>query len=564
MSKKCVARIGGRGELSIPGELIETPLCQRYYNQESWSKGLHDGTVARGGALQLLGERDRYLWFNGEDNYVSVFIDEFGIINGVTLDFWWFVEKLNKHQQMGIYTSGEPRLYLGAHEDNRVFGSVGDSYDGFGELTLGWHHLAIKASSNIMSDGVATIYLDGNLLGAFMFMGSSVGGIFTIGARGSNFSRPMRGVIREVKLWKRELSSSEIKDSMNGLIIPEYEEGVYPDLGYWPLNEGTGNTVQNRVNGSYDPITGATWIDGPVKYREPGSWISVPFDLKQITNASGSLIKFESSHPSTKVYTTVGEGKDLIADGLPEDIDNWPDFYQQNPDDRTTVKSIISDPTSPSGTAMRVDFLKEPMVMLGTIGCEIDPLEEGKTYTWSIWLKASRDTLLGGLVIGPGSSDVPGSRRVALTTSWKRYTHTFVHQGGYFPYFILLVPIVYDNAEPGFWYCWTMASLRGEYFDPVEENWAEQTSGEPISNIIPGVDYSGKHLWAKVKITPDDNDPSSSPKLQNLTLQVDADTFRHTAYGDLIVNELIESNSTLVTPSKKLHVAREFKEECDL
>ena len=360
MSKKCVARIGGRGELSIPGELIETPLCQRYYNQESWSKGLHDGTVARGGALQLLGERDRYLWFNGEDNYVSVFIDEFGIINGVTLDFWWFVEKLNKHQQMGIYTSGEPRLYLGAHEDNRVFGSVGDSYDGFGELTLGWHHLAIKASSNIM-DGIAMIYLDGNPLGQFMFMGSSVGGIFTIGARGSNFSRPMRGVIREVKLWKRELSSSEIKDSMNGLIIPEYEEGVYPDLGYWPLNEGTGNTVQNRVNGSYDPITGATWIDGPVKYREPGSWISVPFDLKQITNASGSLIKFESSHPSTKVYTTVGEGKDLIADGL-----------------------------------------------------------------------------------------------------------------------------------------------------PVEENWAEQTSGEPISNIIPGVDYSGKHLWAKVKITPDDNDPSSS------------------------------------------------------
>ena len=217
MSKKCVARIGGRGELSILGELIETPLCQRYYNQESWSKGLHDGTVARGGALQLLGD------------------------------------------------------------------------------------------------------------------------------------------------------------------------------------------------------------------REPGSWISVPFDLKQITNASGSLIKFESSHPSTKVYTTVGEGKDLIADGIPEDIDNWPDLYQAPPDDPTIVKSIVSDPTSPSGTAMRVDFSKEPTAMLGTIGCEIDPLEEGKTYTWSIWLKASRDTLLGGLVVDLvlWMSLWFVVSAVALTTSWKRYTHTF-------------------------------------------------------------------------------------------------------------------------------------------
>ncbi len=64
------------------------------------------------------------------------------------------------------------------------------------------------------------------------------------------------GKISEVRIWNRVLTQDEIKQSMNHRL-----QGNEPGLvGYWPLNEGNGNTVSDKTaNNNIGTIYGANW-----------------------------------------------------------------------------------------------------------------------------------------------------------------------------------------------------------------------------------------------------------------------------------------------------------------
>lgn len=80
--------------------------------------------------------------------------------------------------------------------------------------------------------------------------------------------------------------------------------------------------------------------------------------------------------------------------------------------------SLIDEATAPEGKAMKAVFTTN-----GTSGGMHKPpkmkLEVGKTYSWSVWIKASK-----AMTMEVGQEQ-GGKKTVNLTTSWQKFTHTF-------------------------------------------------------------------------------------------------------------------------------------------
>jgi len=104
---------------------------------------------------------------------------------------------------------------LGLYENVRWFGAT--------SIGTGWHHVAMS----INSSGVPSLWLDGSLISAYAGTNAinpgddltKIGGY--VGAGG--LSRYLTGIVDEVGIWSRELSSGEISqlyNSGNGLSYP--------------------------------------------------------------------------------------------------------------------------------------------------------------------------------------------------------------------------------------------------------------------------------------------------------------------------------------------------------
>lgn len=81
--------------------------------------------------------------------------------------------------------------------------------------------------------------------------------------------------------------------------------------------------------------------------------------------------------------------------------------------------TVISDSNSPYGKALEIEF-----TATGSIGGRYKPpiktpLEIGKTYSWSVYLKASKN--LNANV----GAEQGGIKTVSITTTWQKYTYTF-------------------------------------------------------------------------------------------------------------------------------------------
>ncbi len=97
------------------------------------------------------------------------------------------------------------------------------------------------------------------------------------------------GEIAEVRLWDRVLSAEEIKENMNSPLQGD-EEGL---VGYWPLNEGTGDVAHDKVAGNHGKLAGDfEWASVRIapfretlpseKQLEPGeSYTAGPVELRR-------------------------------------------------------------------------------------------------------------------------------------------------------------------------------------------------------------------------------------------------------------------------------------------
>lgn len=105
-----------------------------------------------------------------------------------------------------------------------------------------WYHIAGVVDNESKS---VRLYINGVLIETVPLKGSIVNtsADMLIGARQSDGKKTefFKGIIREVRLWNRVRSTTELQQTMNSLLNGK-ENGL---VGYWRINEGTGLILQD-------------------------------------------------------------------------------------------------------------------------------------------------------------------------------------------------------------------------------------------------------------------------------------------------------------------------------
>ncbi len=75
---------------------------------------------------------------------------------------------------------------------------------------------------------------------------------------GKGYTSNFTGKIAEVRIWNRAISQAEIQGNMNRKLTGQ-EAGL---VGYWPLDEGSGNQAIDRTpNQNHGNIRGGQWVE---------------------------------------------------------------------------------------------------------------------------------------------------------------------------------------------------------------------------------------------------------------------------------------------------------------
>ncbi len=109
-----------------------------------------------------------------------------------------------------------------------------------------WKHIAVVYSA---TDGVAVLYLNGVPLPSLAVSGPITANGITIGAG-------MRGKIADVRFWGVARNAVDLAATMNRRLSGT-ETGL---IGYWPIDEGSGQVLNNLVSGGADGTLGASTI----------------------------------------------------------------------------------------------------------------------------------------------------------------------------------------------------------------------------------------------------------------------------------------------------------------
>lgn len=163
------------------------------------------------------------------------------------------------------------------------------------------------------------LFLNGETVAVSQNLGPPLGPItdtswasFRIG-NSQDLNRAFEGAIRDVRIWDRVRSTSEIATNRDVTLAGD-EAGL---IGYWPIDEGTGETVSDRSgSGNAGTIFGATWaISPPVDDRDddglPDAEDGCPDDPAKFSPGEcGCGVPDDD---------TDGDGTADCADGCPDD-----------------------------------------------------------------------------------------------------------------------------------------------------------------------------------------------------------------------------------------------------
>ena len=132
-----------------------------------------------------------------------------------------------------------------------------------------WRHLAGTYKSVTKE---LTLYINGEKVAQQVaeIDFSAVDRIFGLGARvnkNNSWDFPLKGRLAEVRLWDYARPGQHIRAAMNRRL----DGGDVGLIGYWPMNEGSGSTV-------YDKIVNGAKHNGTIA-SGTGSWVADDTDL---------------------------------------------------------------------------------------------------------------------------------------------------------------------------------------------------------------------------------------------------------------------------------------------
>lgn len=230
--------------------------------------------------LDTQGARRSVLTFDGVDDCIKIGVHaQHKVQRDLTLEAWicatsqkqWggIVSRIfdtgNTESGYGLTLDGVSGIWCGLRT---VSGPGGNFYFSTGKDTLPlstWHHVAATYDGK----QVCT-YIDGELKTTTPISGDIThepDHALTIGAYADNdeffgFS----GKIAEVRIWKIVRTQAELRAAMIQALRGD-EVGL---VGYWPLDEGSGDTVRDRSRSGLDgKIAGAVWEKESVPFGQP-------------------------------------------------------------------------------------------------------------------------------------------------------------------------------------------------------------------------------------------------------------------------------------------------------
>ena len=220
------------------------------------------------------------LRFDGINDYI--FIEENVIPDsGDHTISVWLKADLNNNGNRTILsqsdTSGSP-FFFGSSSKSDSVGTIkmNDDWDALKDteflLDNNWHYYTIVTdgtigdSSNIID--TSSFYIDGELITQVMGSGKSYpkDESFFIATMWDSSGEYFSGLIDEVSIWDRKLSSEEIRQLYNSGAgaDPTFDTLDYTGssnlIGFWPFNEGADSSVSDYSGNGYDgQIIGASW-----------------------------------------------------------------------------------------------------------------------------------------------------------------------------------------------------------------------------------------------------------------------------------------------------------------
>jgi len=203
------------------------------------------------------------LRFDGVDDYIAFPAMNIDYSRGITIEAWVRYNSFKNQSRILDFGNGAGGANFILWNVGTTNGLRADVFRGGqlfmqtgGTLETGkWLHIGLT----IDAAGKAKLYINGQLirtgdLAAPESVNRANNYIAKSNWGGDAF---FDGQIVEVRLWNRDRSVTEIQENMYRSLAGSEINLV----GYWPLNEGAGNTtvIDRSVNGNHGTIYGATW-----------------------------------------------------------------------------------------------------------------------------------------------------------------------------------------------------------------------------------------------------------------------------------------------------------------
>jgi len=325
-------------------------------------------------------DSNRVLNLNGNGQYVAInnlFYDTPGQVSELTAMAWVKTSSTGYNIIASWDRSAAWRLSVGSERFDTTDAN-GQSHDLKGKILVNdglWHHIAGTYDA---ATGVKRVFVDGILdqvatnahaPGVGLIGGDEIGiryGFIGVGSEATNFNGAIvsnfffNGMLDEVAIWNRSMSSSEIRSNMYARPI-----GDEPGLRAWfNFDEGTPNDASTNGIGAVF-VNGATTTEAAYGYRRSANadssgaytvsvlrtladyWISAYLD----GNSNGTQDFWEATgeYPLNSIYLTndIGginfslEDPDSDSDGLSDYLELF--VYGTNPFNSDTDGDGIGD-----------------------------------------------------------------------------------------------------------------------------------------------------------------------------------------------------------------------------
>jgi hypothetical protein len=278
------------------------------------------GIIAQAGFAQGAGYALQFI--PGDFNWVEM--DNFNMTpsDGFAIECWvnitgtnpedgagyqMFVGDINANYRLGVNPDFHPYINIGDRSD------LEDTSFTFSMNT--WYHYAMVGSTNPDSTHHVELYVNGVLIFSSNSDSTSKSyptcGSLLIGNSDNNHMT--NGIIDEVRFWKGPRTTQQIRENMH-LTVPGNSTNL---LGYWQLNEGSGNTTADssmyentgEAHNTLDWVVSTAVLGGGVSYMttitaaEPhiGGITTPALGRKHISWAATP-----QSFPGTGIYMLVG------------------------------------------------------------------------------------------------------------------------------------------------------------------------------------------------------------------------------------------------------------------